>query len=257
LKSRYKKVVASECEHCRAHLVLPEEWRLVGGAEALTGILMCGLSTGLFFAVFAKVFRIGAGGCRCQCGGAFKLIGGSGQNSAPARFLRAPPLSAEMFVLVLRTRERPPARNSRRTPAASAAETCSFHDDPIAKTGDYVACGHTRGSNASCCIHWLLRQCPVPYESAPFEIELEHPKRIVAAELNITSETLSRTLTGLRGKQLIRTSGKTIVVLNPLRLEGFMRNRLGEALEHAPRQMNHAASASAPSNSWRGPKNSK
>lgn len=39
-------------------LLLPEEWRLVGGVEALTGILMCGLSTGLFFAVFAKVFGI-------------------------------------------------------------------------------------------------------------------------------------------------------------------------------------------------------
>lgn len=39
-------------------LVLPEEWRLVGGVEALTGILMCGLSTGLFFAVFTKVFRM-------------------------------------------------------------------------------------------------------------------------------------------------------------------------------------------------------
>jgi hypothetical protein len=39
-------------------LVLPEEWRLVGGIEALTGILMCGLSTGLFFAVFSKVFGL-------------------------------------------------------------------------------------------------------------------------------------------------------------------------------------------------------
>lgn len=37
-------------------LVLPQEWRLVGGVEALTGILMCGLSTGLFFAVFTKIF---------------------------------------------------------------------------------------------------------------------------------------------------------------------------------------------------------
>jgi CRP/FNR family transcriptional regulator, dissimilatory nitrate respiration regulator len=106
------------------------------------------------------------------------------------------------------------------------------------------------------CIHWLLRQCPVPYESAPFEIELEHPKRIVAAELNITSETLSRMLAALRAKQLIRTSGKTILVLNPRRLETFMRELLGEALAQVPR-MNHAASASAPSNSWRGPKNSK
>src|SRR5262245_3328301 len=32
-------------------LVLPPEWRLVGGVEALTGILMCGLSTSLFLAV--------------------------------------------------------------------------------------------------------------------------------------------------------------------------------------------------------------
>lgn len=39
-------------------LVLPEEWRLVGGVEALTGILMCGLSTGLFFAVFMKIFGL-------------------------------------------------------------------------------------------------------------------------------------------------------------------------------------------------------
>jgi hypothetical protein len=39
-------------------LVLPEEWRLVGGVEALTGILMCGLSAGMFFVVFSKIFRL-------------------------------------------------------------------------------------------------------------------------------------------------------------------------------------------------------
>ena len=42
-------------------LVLPKQWRLVGGVEALTGILMCGLSTGLFFAVFTKVFSLNRG----------------------------------------------------------------------------------------------------------------------------------------------------------------------------------------------------
>jgi hypothetical protein len=35
-------------------LVLPKEWRLMGSVEGLTGILMCGLSTGLFFAVVSK-----------------------------------------------------------------------------------------------------------------------------------------------------------------------------------------------------------
>jgi len=32
-------------------LVLPAEWRLVGGVEALTGIIMCGWSAAFFFAV--------------------------------------------------------------------------------------------------------------------------------------------------------------------------------------------------------------
>jgi ion channel len=35
-------------------LVLPQAWRLVGGIEALTGILMCGWSTGFFFAVVSR-----------------------------------------------------------------------------------------------------------------------------------------------------------------------------------------------------------
>jgi hypothetical protein len=36
-------------------LVLPQEWRLVGGVEALTGILMCGWSTGFFIAVVSRL----------------------------------------------------------------------------------------------------------------------------------------------------------------------------------------------------------
>jgi hypothetical protein len=42
-------------------LVLPKEWRLFGPIEGLTGILMCGLSTALFFAVVSKriLLRIG------------------------------------------------------------------------------------------------------------------------------------------------------------------------------------------------------
>ena len=38
-------------------LVLPETWRVVGGIEALTGILMCGWSTGFFFAVVNRMYR--------------------------------------------------------------------------------------------------------------------------------------------------------------------------------------------------------
>lgn len=38
-------------------LVLPEDWRLLGGVEALTGILMCGWSTGFFFAVVSRMYE--------------------------------------------------------------------------------------------------------------------------------------------------------------------------------------------------------
>jgi hypothetical protein len=38
-------------------VVLPEPWRLVGAVEALTGILMCGWSTGCFFAALNKSWK--------------------------------------------------------------------------------------------------------------------------------------------------------------------------------------------------------
>lgn len=40
-------------------LVLPPEWRLLGGIEALTGILMAGWSTGFFFAVASRLYDRG------------------------------------------------------------------------------------------------------------------------------------------------------------------------------------------------------
>jgi voltage-gated potassium channel Kch len=39
-------------------LVLPEPWRVLGGIEALTGILMCGWSTGFFFAVLSRMYEV-------------------------------------------------------------------------------------------------------------------------------------------------------------------------------------------------------
>lgn len=38
-------------------VVLPVTWRLVGAIEALTGILMCGWSTGFFFAAVNRVME--------------------------------------------------------------------------------------------------------------------------------------------------------------------------------------------------------
>jgi hypothetical protein len=38
-------------------VVLPIEWRLDAGVEALTGILMCGWSTGFFFAIVNRLYE--------------------------------------------------------------------------------------------------------------------------------------------------------------------------------------------------------
>jgi len=38
-------------------LVLPPDWRMVGAIEALTGILMCGWSTGFFFAIVSRMLE--------------------------------------------------------------------------------------------------------------------------------------------------------------------------------------------------------
>lgn len=40
-------------------LVLAEGWRLLGAVEALTGILMCGWSTGFFFAIVNRLYEVG------------------------------------------------------------------------------------------------------------------------------------------------------------------------------------------------------
>ena len=39
-------------------VVLPEAWRLYGPLEGLTGILMCGLSTGFFFVVVSRMLGV-------------------------------------------------------------------------------------------------------------------------------------------------------------------------------------------------------
>jgi hypothetical protein len=39
-------------------IILEADWRLLAGVEALTGILMCGLSTGYFFAVVNRLHTL-------------------------------------------------------------------------------------------------------------------------------------------------------------------------------------------------------
>ena len=41
-------------------IVLPERWRLLGGVEALSGVLLCGVSTAFIFAILNAIFQIRA-----------------------------------------------------------------------------------------------------------------------------------------------------------------------------------------------------
>ena len=76
--------------------------------------------------------------------------------------------------------------------------------------------------------NWLLRHCPRPIGKAAAVIKLEGTKRMLAAELGTTSETLSRTLAKLRDTKLLRISGNTFTVTQPIELQKLLQRHLGE-----------------------------
>jgi CRP-like cAMP-binding protein len=71
--------------------------------------------------------------------------------------------------------------------------------------------------------NWLLKRCPRPWGDAPAVVGLERRKRILAAELGVTAETLSRTLAAFRTRGLIAGRGQTITVCRPADLAALAR----------------------------------
>jgi CRP/FNR family transcriptional regulator len=65
--------------------------------------------------------------------------------------------------------------------------------------------------------NWLLKQCPRPVSAQPAEIKLDRTKRVLAAEMGTTSETLSRTLAKF-----------PVVVMKPRELQKLLQRNLGE-----------------------------
>jgi CRP/FNR family transcriptional regulator len=76
--------------------------------------------------------------------------------------------------------------------------------------------------------NWLLKRCPQPLRAGAIVIELDHTRRVLAAELGATSETLSRTLAKFRDQKLLRVAGRTITITQPRRLDKLLRQHLGE-----------------------------
>ena len=76
--------------------------------------------------------------------------------------------------------------------------------------------------------NWLLKQCPRPVSATQVEIKLDRTKRVLAAEMGTTSETLSRTLAKFRDQKLLRVKGNTVVVMRPRELQKLLQRNLGE-----------------------------
>lgn len=77
--------------------------------------------------------------------------------------------------------------------------------------------------------NWLLKRCPQPLPSRATVIQLDRTKRVLAAEMGTTSETLSRSLAKFRDQKLLRVSGKSITITKPRELQDLLQRNLGEA----------------------------
>jgi CRP-like cAMP-binding protein len=74
-------------------------------------------------------------------------------------------------------------------------------------------------------LNWLLRHS----DNARAEIRLRGTKRVLAAEIGTSSETLSRTFARLRSAGLLEVDGATLRLTNRSALEARFRRLLGEA----------------------------
>lgn len=79
---------------------------------------------------------------------------------------------------------------------------------------------------------WLLEQCKDPGSDEPMAVELSIPKRVVASELGMASETFSRALAELQHSHLIAVEGRKVVLLCPRQL-GLKVVDSDERSEHA------------------------
>ena len=76
--------------------------------------------------------------------------------------------------------------------------------------------------------NWLLNRCPKPLPDRAVLLQLDRTKRVLAAEMGTTSETLSRTLAKFRDRKLLRVKGNAITVTNPQELRALLKRHLGE-----------------------------
>ena len=81
-------------------------------------------------------------------------------------------------------------------------------------------------------LNWLVKRCPRDgfdkLTAGAATIEIASTKRVLAAELATSSETLSRTFAKLRAEKLIEVRGATVCVRDVAALQARFRRLLGE-----------------------------
>lgn len=82
--------------------------------------------------------------------------------------------------------------------------------------------------------NWLIHHCPDPQSCQPQRVELEMTMRVLASELGVTSETLSRTLARFRKNHLVRVEGRTVVLTCPTRLATMVDHHAGPSHDAEP-----------------------
>lgn len=68
---------------------------------------------------------------------------------------------------------------------------------------------------------WLLHQSPAAAAGCPAVFDLPIAKKVLASQLGVTSETLSRTFARFRDEKIIRVVGAKIFVLDGARLRAY------------------------------------
>ena len=68
---------------------------------------------------------------------------------------------------------------------------------------------------------WLMQQSPAAAAGCPAVFDLPVAKKVLASQLGVTSETLSRTFARFREEKIIRVTGSKISVLDGLKLRAY------------------------------------
>jgi len=74
--------------------------------------------------------------------------------------------------------------------------------------------------------HWLIQHCAHPDSGQPQRVPLQMTKRLLASELGVTSETLSRTLAKFRKQHLVHVEGRIVTLISPLRLAESLQDNV-------------------------------